>query len=85
VTPEHVGVDELDPATQSGISHHYMVGGGGGGAWSMPYRYVWPAELDLMARLAGLRLRDRFGGWKGEPFTSDSPQHISVWEKPPAG
>jgi SAM-dependent methyltransferase len=85
VTPQHVGVDELDPATQSGISHHYRLGGGRGGVWSMPYRYAWPAELDLMARLAGLRLRDRFGGWKGQPFTSDSVEHISVWEKPQDG
>jgi hypothetical protein len=48
----------------------------------MPYRYVWPAELDLMARIAGMRLRQRSGGWNGEPFTSDSRRHISVWEKP---
>ncbi len=47
----------------------------------MPFRYVWPSELDLMARLAGMRLRERWGGWKREPFTNDSTQHISVWEK----
>ena len=49
--------------------------------FSMPFRYVWPAELDLMARIAGLRLRERWGGWGREPFTSDSDSHVSVWEK----
>ena len=48
----------------------------------MPFRYVWPAELDLMARLAGMRLRERWGGWRREPFTNDSDTHVSVWEKP---
>ena len=48
----------------------------------MPFRYAWPSELDLMARLAGMTLRERWGGWKREPFTSDSPRHVSVWEKP---
>jgi len=48
----------------------------------MPFRYVWPAELDLMAQLAGLTLRDRWDGWSREPFTSDSRQHVSVWQKP---
>jgi hypothetical protein len=43
---------------------------------------VWPAELDLMAQLAGLRLRDRWSAWTGEAFTSDSRKHVSVWEKP---
>jgi len=50
---------------------------------SFPFRYVWPAELDLMAQLAGLRLRDRWENWKGEPFTGESTQHVSIWEKPP--
>ena len=52
--------------------------------FSVPFRYVWPAELDLMARLAGLRLRDRWEGWRREPFTGESRQHVSVWEKPAA-
>jgi len=47
----------------------------------MPFRYVWPAELDLMAALAGMHLRERWGGWNREPFTSESRSHISVWEK----
>jgi hypothetical protein len=45
-------------------------------------RYAWPAELDLMARLAGMQLQDRWGGWSGEPFTGLSPAHVSVYEKP---
>lgn len=48
----------------------------------IPFRYVWPSELDLMARLAGLRLRERTGGWRGEPFTATSRRHISVYELP---
>jgi SAM-dependent methyltransferase len=44
-------------------------------------RYAWPAEIDLMARLAGLRLKDRWGGWHREPFTADSKMHVSVYEK----
>jgi hypothetical protein len=47
----------------------------------MPFRYVWPAELDLMARLAGMRLRERWADWTREPFTSDSTKHVSVWQK----
>jgi hypothetical protein len=54
----------------------------GGWSASVPFRYVWPAELDLMARLAGMTLRDRFGGWRGEAFTSASMGHVSIWEKP---
>ena len=54
----------------------------GRGRSTMPFRYVWPAELDLMARIAGMRLRERWGDWKRGPFTSDSTAHVSVWEKP---
>ena len=49
---------------------------------SIPFRYAWPAELDLMARIAGLELRDRWGWWDRRPFTSTSPSHVSVWQKP---
>jgi hypothetical protein len=49
---------------------------------SIPFRYVWPAELDLMAQLAGMRLRDRWEDWARRPFTGQSRQHVSVWEKP---
>jgi hypothetical protein len=48
----------------------------------MPFRYAWPAEFDLMAQLAGMRLRDRWAGWRREPFTAESRRHVSVWEKP---
>ena len=82
VTPTHLGFDEIDVATQSACSHHYFVGGDRLGVWSMPFRYVWPSELDLMARLAGMTLRERWSGWKREPFTSASTTHVSVWEKP---
>ena len=78
----HLGFDEYDVASQGLTSHHYNRNDGGTfGKWSIPFRYVWPAELDLMARLAGMSLRERWGGWKGEPFTADSTKHISVWEK----
>jgi SAM-dependent methyltransferase len=84
VTPDRLGFDTIDVARQLGVSHHYWVGDGRAGTFTMPYRYVWPAELDLMARLAGLRLRERWSGWKREPFTSDSAMHVSVWEKRPS-
>jgi SAM-dependent methyltransferase len=77
------GIDEYDVATQGLVSHHVEIEDGRGERVSMPFRYVWPAELDLMAELAGMRLQDRWGGWKREPFTSESRSHVSVWEKPP--
>jgi SAM-dependent methyltransferase len=81
VGPDRLGFDELDPATQAGVSHHYWVEGDRAATFSMPFRWVWPSELDLMARIAGMRLRERWGGWEREPFTSDSGLHVSVWEK----
>jgi SAM-dependent methyltransferase len=80
VTPDRLGFDEFDLATQGLVSHHYAVENGVLEVSSVPFRYVWPAELDLMARLAGLRLRDRWSGWAREPFTGDSRQHVSVWD-----
>ena len=77
----HLGFDEYDVASQGLISHHHSLVDGAWEAASIPFRYVWPSELDLMAKLAGMRLRDRFGGWKREPFTSESTKHVSVWEK----
>ncbi len=78
----YVGLDEYDVARQGLVSHHLHAGDDGRyERVSMPFRYVWPAELDLMARIAGLRLRGRFGGWRREPFTSESAQHVSVWER----
>jgi len=75
------GIDEFDVANQGLISHHLSVRDGKLERFSMPFRYVWPAELDLMARVAGMRLHERWGGWNGEPFTSESDKHVSVWEK----
>ena len=81
VTPTHLGFDEYDVASQGLISHHYSVVDGRLDVVSVPFRCVWPSELDLMARLAGMILRARWSGWKHEPFTSDSTKHVSVWEK----
>jgi SAM-dependent methyltransferase len=81
LTPTHLGFDEYDVAAQGLISHHYEIVDGRLEVVSMPFRYVWPSELDLMARLAGMTLRERWSGWKREPFTSDSTGHVSVWEK----
>jgi SAM-dependent methyltransferase len=82
VSPTHVGFDEYDVARQGLISHHYWIDDGKVERFSPPFRYVWPAELDLMAQLAGMTLRERWSGWNREPFTSDSSKHVSVWEKP---
>jgi SAM-dependent methyltransferase len=76
------GIDEYDVANQGLISHHVEIADGSVDVVSMPFRYAWPAEYDLMAQLAGMRLRERWGGWKREPFTSESRTHVSVWEKP---
>lgn len=81
VTPTHLGFDEIDVATQRLASHHYLISGASMQVVSMPFRYVWPAELDLMARIAGMTLRERWADWTREPFTSDSDSHISVWQK----
>jgi SAM-dependent methyltransferase len=77
----HWGIDELDVARQGLVSHHFLQEEDGRlERRSIPFRYVWPSELDLMAQLAGMRLRDRWSGWKREPFTSESRKHVSVWE-----
>jgi SAM-dependent methyltransferase len=76
------GIDEYDVATQGLTSHHFEIVDGRVERSSIPFRYAWPAELDLMAELAGMRLRERWSGWKREPFTSESRKHVSVWEKP---
>jgi SAM-dependent methyltransferase len=81
VTPAHLGFDEYDVAAQGLTSHHYWVADGQLEARSVPFRYVWPSELDLMARLAGMRLRERWSDWAHAPFTGDSAQHVSVWER----
>ena len=81
VTPTHLGFEEYDVATQIAFSHHYWVVDGRLETFSAPFRYVWPSELDLMARLAGMTLRERWSNWAREPFTNESRSHVSVWEK----
>jgi SAM-dependent methyltransferase len=78
----HVGVDEYDAATQRSASHHFTLRDGVWERRSIPFRSVWPAELDLMARLAGMELRERWADWDRSPFTAESRKHVSVWQKP---
>jgi SAM-dependent methyltransferase len=82
VSEARLGFDEYDIASQGLISHHYWITDGKVEVFAPPFRYVWPAELDLMARLAGMSLRERWSNWKREPFTSESMTHVSVWQKP---
>ena len=82
VTADRLGFDEYDVAGQGLVSHHFWKTDDG--RWdgsSTPFRYVWPAELDLMARIAGMSLEHRWADWSREPFTSESDKHISVWRK----
>jgi SAM-dependent methyltransferase len=79
-----LGFDQYDVVSQGLVSHHYRAVDSVFEKTSVPFRYVWPSELDLMARLAGLTLRERWGDWRREPFTAESRQHVSVWEKPAA-
>jgi SAM-dependent methyltransferase len=81
VSATRLGFDEYDVVSQGLISHHYSIVDAKLEVLSIPFRYVWPSELDLMARLAGMTLRERWSGWKREPFTSDSTKQVSVWEK----
>jgi len=73
--------DVYDVATQQMSSNYFQIGESQGEYAFFPFRYVWPAELDLMAQLAGMRLRERWDGWTGQPFGSESRQHVSIWEK----
>jgi SAM-dependent methyltransferase len=82
VSADHVGIDEYDVVTQGLVSHHYQRAGDAGFEYSAgPFRYVWPSELDLMARIAGMALRERWADWTREQFTSTSTKHVSVWAK----
>ena len=81
-SPTRWAFDVYDTATQATSSNYVEVVDGRGSYRSIPFRYVWPSELDLMARLAGMRLRERWDGWTREAFTSESTTHVSVWEKP---
>ncbi len=80
--PDTARIRRVRHRAQGLVSHHYSVVDGTFSLNSVPFRYVWPAELDLMARIAGLTLRERWSGWQREPFTSESTTHVSVWEKP---
>jgi SAM-dependent methyltransferase len=77
----HVGVDEYDADTQRLVSHHFSLVDGEWRRISMPFRAVSPAELDLMARMAGMELRERWADWDRSPFTAESTKHVSVWQK----
>jgi SAM-dependent methyltransferase len=81
VSPTRWAFDLYDVATQAMSSNYIELVDGRGEYTSIPFRYVWPSELDLMAQIAGLRLRERWDGWSREPFTSESRQTVSVWEK----
>lgn len=81
ISATHLGFDEYDVANQGLVSHHYRIEDGRMELGSFPFRYVWPAELDLMARIAGMTLRERWSDWSRTPFTSDSRKHVSVWVK----
>ena len=81
-SPTHWGIDEFDVANQRLTSHHFELVDGRFELFSLPFRYVWPAEHDLMAELAGMSLRERWSDWTREPFKSDSEKHVSVWQKP---
>jgi len=82
ISEEHVGFDTFDLVTQQAVSHHYVREPDGGFRYAPHrYRYAWPAELDLMARLAGLELEARYADWDRSPFTGESTKHVSVWCK----
>ncbi len=79
---DHVGIETFDDLVgQIAWSHHWVETGGRLVRHSAPYRYVWPSELVLMARIAGFRLRDRWAGWDRAPFTSDAASQVAVFEK----
>ena len=84
VSEAHTGFDTYDDlVTQQATSHHYSREPDGSIRYGVHhFRFVWPAELDLMAQLAGLELEQRTADWQGSPFTPDSPGHVSVWRKP---
>ncbi|MFJ2264496.1 class I SAM-dependent DNA methyltransferase [Streptomyces sp. NPDC087844] len=84
VSEQHLGFDTFDLVEQILVSHHFTRDGDDGRyrRGNSRHRYAWPAELDLMARIAGLELERRVADWDGAPFTQDSAKHISVWRKP---
>lgn len=79
----HLGFDTIDMADQMLVSHHFVLEEDGRyRRGDSRHRHAWPAELDLMARIAGLELEQRLADWDGSPFTGDSDKHVSVWRKP---
>lgn len=82
VTEKHIGIDKYDLLDQTVVSFHYSFGEGTARTFQSAHRYAWPAEFDLMAELAGMRLRERWEDWDRSPFTADSESHVSVWELP---
>lgn len=83
VSARHTGFDTYDLSTQQGTSHHYTRETDGTYRYSTSnFRYVWPAECDLMAQLAGLEPAGRWADWHRSPFTSESDSHVSVWRGP---
>ena len=81
VTTGHFGFEEYDFAAQIAWSRHYWMTDGQFESRSTPHRYLWPAELDLMAQLAGMTLSGRWADWQRAPYTGDSENHISVWRR----
>jgi len=82
--PDHLGIETFDDtAAQIAWSHHWIEVDGRLVRHSAPYRYVWPSELDLMAKITGFRVRDRWAGWDQAPFTSASHSQVAVFEKLP--
>ncbi len=85
VGEHHLGFDTFDLVHQRLVSHHYWIKDGAARTFRSPHRFVWPSELDLMAKLAGLELRERWADWHETPFTADSTSHVSMWQKPQRG
>lgn len=81
VSPTRLGFGRYDVVAQTLVSHHYWVGGDRLETFFSSHRYAWPSELDLMARLAGMTLQERWSDWDRATFTSDSTTHVSVWQK----
>jgi SAM-dependent methyltransferase len=87
VTEDYIGIDDFIDRTHKQISrsrHFHRRPDGSFHEFTAPFRYVWPAELDLMARIAGMTLEHRWSGWDRSPFTGESASHVSVWRLPEA-
>ncbi|MFF5303114.1 class I SAM-dependent methyltransferase [Streptomyces sp. NPDC013161] len=81
---DYIGLDTYDVLRQHAVSHHFRIDGTEQARlYRSPHRYIWPAELDLMAQLAGFELESRHGDWSGAEFTAESRDHVSVYRVPP--